>query len=263
MIASINNQAPLVSIITIVFNNANLIRNAIESVLSQDYQHIEYILIDGGSNDGTKEIINSYKDEISVLISEPDKGIYDALNKGIEHSSGEYIAILHSDDLFCNSSVVSNMMNEISKNNAEICFSDMVIVDQDTGEILRYYMASYFKKWMFKVGWMPPHPTCFIKKSLFYEFGVYSLDYKVAADFDFLVRVFFNREINWAYLNQITVKMRDGGISNSGIKGKKLISSEIKRSLKSNHIKTLFILQLVRYLIRLVEIFKKPRVESD
>lgn len=259
----VSNNDQLVTIITIVFNNVKFISNAIESVISQDYPNIEYIVIDGGSTDGTLEAIDKYKDNISIFLSEPDDGVYDALNKGICHSSGDFIAILHSDDLFCNSRAVSSMMNEISNSNAEICFSDMVVIDKTSGLVLRYYMANYFRRWMFRIGWMPPHPTCFIKKSLFREFGLYSLDYKIAGDFDFLVRVFYKRKINWSYLNQITVKMRSGGISDSGLKSKNLINYEISRSLKSNNIWTLYILQIFRYLIRLIEIIKKPKHNYD
>jgi glycosyltransferase involved in cell wall biosynthesis len=252
---------PKVSIITVVLNDVKHIANSIESVLSQEYPNIEYIIIDGGSSDGTIEIINNYKDNVKIFISEPDKGIYEALNKGIILSNGDYVGILNSGDLYSNSKVVSNFMDKISKRNAEICFSDMVIVDEKTDIVLRYYMASYFKRCLFRTGWMPPHPTCFIKKSLFKEFGLYSTDYKIAGDFDLLVRFFYGRQINWAYLSQVTVRMISGGISNSGIKSKKQISYEIRKSLKSNKIRSSYMLQLIRYLIRLIEIIKKPKHE--
>ncbi len=247
------------SIITVVYNNVEGIRSAIESVISQDFSHIEHIVVDGGSTDGTIEIINEYLDKISVFISEPDKGIYDALNKGILLASGDVVAILHSDDKFCNTHVCSDIMKYMDKTRTEFCFSDMVIVDNLSGKILRYYMASYFKRWMFRIGWMPPHPTCFIKKSLFDEFGLYSLDYKVAGDFDFLVRIFYARDINWAYLNRVTVKMRQGGVSNTGFSSKKLIAKEINQSLRSNNVWSLPIFQLGRYFIRLLELLIRPK----
>jgi glycosyltransferase involved in cell wall biosynthesis len=255
------NQSNLikVSIITVVYNGVDSVREAVKSVLSQDYKNIEYIVIDGGSTDGTIDVIKEYQDKISVFISEADKGIYDALNKGIAHSSGDVVAILHSDDQFCNTCIVSDMMHKMDKSNAEFCFSDMVIVDNLSGRILRYYMASYFKRWMFRIGWMPPHPTCFIKRSLFDEFGVYSTDYKIAGDFDLLVRFFYGRNIRWSYLDQISIKMSEGGVSNSGWKGKRLIVDEINHSLKSNGVWSLSIFQFIRYLIRLVEMIVKPK----
>jgi glycosyltransferase involved in cell wall biosynthesis len=248
-----------VSIITVVWNNNTTIKNAINSVLSQTYKNIEYIIIDGGSTDGSVEVIEKYRDKISVFLSESDKGIYDALNKGIDLSTGEVITILHSDDLFYDNSVVSDMMNRVSETNAEICFSDMVIVDSSLKKVLRYYMSSYFSPWMFRIGWMPPHPTCFIKKSLFDEFGLYSLDYKIAGDFDFLVRIFYSRDINWGYLNRITVKMRQGGVSNDGFSSKRVIAREINQSLRENNVWSLPIFQLGRYAIRLLELLIKPR----
>ncbi len=247
------------SIITVVWNNNTTIKDAISSVLSQTYKNIEYIIIDGGSTDGSVEVIEKYRDKISVFLSESDKGIYDALNKGIDLSTGEVITILHSDDLFYDNSVVSDMMNRVSETNAEICFSDMVIVDSSLKKVLRYYMSSYFSPWMFRIGWMPPHPTCFIKKSLFDEFGLYSLDYKIAGDFDFLVRIFYSRDINWGYLNRITVKMRQGGVSNDGFSSKRIITKEINQSLRENNVWSLPIFQLGRYAIRLLELLIKPR----
>ncbi len=251
---------PLVSVITVVYNNSKHIRGAIESVLSQDYFRTEYIVIDGDSTDGTVEIVKEYKHKISFIISEPDEGIYDALNKGIRHATGDIIAILHSDNIFCDKEVVSDMVFKMINRDAEFCFSDMVIVDNESEKLLRYYKANYFSRWMFRMGWMPPHPTCFIKKSLFDEFGLYSLDYKIVSDFDFFVRIFFGRDINWAYLNRITVKMRSGGLSNSGLKSKKLIADEINHSLSINKVWSLPIFQLGRYLIRLLELVVKPKI---
>jgi glycosyltransferase involved in cell wall biosynthesis len=250
---------PLVSLITVVYNNAQYIKDSIQSVLSQDYARLEYIVIDGGSNDGTVEIIEEYRDQISVFVSEPDKGIYDALNKGILHASGEVVGILHSGDLFCNEFVVSASIQQMRNTSSEFCFSDMVVVDNISGKIVRYYMAHYFRRWMFRIGWLPPHPTTFIKKSLFDEFGLYSTKYKISGDYDFFVRIFFAREIKWTYLNLVSVKMRMGGASNSGFTSKKLIFDEINRSLKSNQVWSLSIFQLGRYLIRMFELVMRPR----
>ena len=248
-----------VSIITVVRNNKETIKDAINSVLNQTYKDIEYIVIDGASTDGTVGIVQSYRGKIDKFVSEKDKGIYDALNKGIQLATGEVISILHSDDLFCDEYVVSDMVNKMSEKEAELCFSDMVIVDSKSDKVLRYYMANYFKRWLFRMGWMPPHPTCFIKKTLFDEFGLYSLSYKVAGDFDFLIRVFYGRDIAWTYLNRVTVKMRLGGVSNSGLSSKKIIASEINRSLKANKVWSLPVFQLGRYVIRLMEMLVKPQ----
>jgi glycosyltransferase involved in cell wall biosynthesis len=256
-------NGPIVSVITIVYNRVEYVRSAIKSVLAQDYPNIEYIIIDGGSIDGTVEIINEYQSEISVFVSEPDKGIYDALNKGISFASGDVIAILHSDDLFYDKSVVSDMVSRMADTGAEFCFSDLIIVNQSREKVLRYYMASYYRRWMFRIGWLPPHPTCFINKSLFDEFGLYSTNYEVAGDFDFLVRIFFGREINWAYLNRITVSMRHGGASNSGWKSKIRNIREISQVLHDNNIFSLAVFQILRYFIRLGEMIIKPKYNQN
>jgi glycosyltransferase involved in cell wall biosynthesis len=248
-----------VSIITIVLNNVKEIEKAIKSVQSQNYPLIEHIVVDGGSTDGTLEIVKQASSKKIKFISESDNGIYDALNKGIALATGDVVAILHSDDEFYDEYVVSDVMEYMEEAESEFCFSDMVIVDSLSRKVLRYYMAHYFKRWMFRIGWMPPHPTCFIKRSLFDEFGMYSTDYKIAGDFDLLVRFFYGRKIRWSYLNQITIKMSAGGASNSGWQSIRLIFNEISRSLKSNGIWSLSIFQLVRYIIRMLEIIIKPK----
>lgn len=249
-----------VSIITVVFNNVKTIKDTIDSVASQDYNNVEYIVIDGVSIDGTINVIEECRDEISVFLSEPDSGIYDALNKGIQLATGDVISILHSDDVFYDKFVISDMMSRMLVKNSEIAFSDMVIVDTSMTKVLRYYMASYFSPWMFRMGWMPPHPSCFIKKSLFNEFGLYSLNYKVAGDFDFLVRIFYGRKIDWTYLDRITIKMRDGGMSNDGFTSKMIIAREINQSLQANNVWSLPIFQLGRYFVRLLELVIKPKL---
>ena len=248
-----------ISIITVALNSEKTIKDTIKSVIFQSYRSIEYIVIDGGSTDRTIDVIKKYKSDIDIFISEPDAGIYDALNKGIKLATGEIIAVLHSDDLFYDEFVVSDMVNKMTDSVAELCFSDLIIVDHSGEKILRYYMAHYYKQWLFRIGWLPPHPTCFIKKSLFDEFGPYSTKYEVAGDFDFLVRIFYGREINWTYVNRIMVKMRYGGASNSGWKSKKRNAQEISQVLRDNNVFSLPVFQLLRYLIRLLEMFVRPK----
>ena len=252
---------PKVSIITVVYNNQEHIQGAIQSVLNQDYSNIEYIVIDGNSNDGTISAIEEYSDQIDCFISSPDKGIYDALNKGIELSTGEIIGILHSDDLFVDERVVSDIVAAMEKQEAEFTFSDVIIVDPDTKKVIRYYMAHYFSPWMLRIGWVPPHPTAFIKKSIFKEFGNYSLEYRIAGDFDYFVRIFYGRKIHWTYLDRITVIMSSKGISNSGFANKILMAKEINKSLKANKVWALPVFQLLRYIIRIVELIVKPKTK--
>jgi glycosyltransferase involved in cell wall biosynthesis len=253
---------PLVTIITVVRNNVEFIRDTIESVLSQDYPNVEYVVIDGESTDGTVEIVKEYAQKISFILSEPDKGIYDALNKGIKKSKGSVIGILHSDDLFYDNHVISEMIHKMEEDKTELCFSDLIILDRNTEKILRFYMSHYFKRWLFRIGWLPPHPTCFISRALFDEFGLYSTNYKIAGDFDFLVRIFFGKKIRWSYVNRVTVKMHIGGQSNSGWHSKRMCAKEINISLHENHVWSLPIFQVLRYIIRFWEMVVRPKQEK-
>ena len=233
-----------------------------KSVFSQDYSNVEYIVIDGGSTDGTLDIIEEYVNKISAFISEPDEGVYDALDKGILSANGDYLGILHSDDIFCDDKVVSDVIQTLKDKRSDLCFSDLVILNEVSGKVVRYVNPHYFRRWMLRIGLHPPHPTIFLKRSLFDEFGLYSTNLQIAGDFEFMIRVFYGREINWSYMNRISVKMRSGGKSNSGLSSKILCAKEIHESLNMNNIFTLHFFQVVRYLIRVKELLIKPSLKS-
>ncbi len=174
-----------ISFIIVVYNSKNTIKETIESVLHQDYPLIEYIIIDGQSNDGTLDIIKMYKDKISKLISEKDNGIYDAMNKGIKLANGDIIGILNSDDIFENNKVISKVVKIFKTNSINSLYADLKYVNRyDTDKIIRYWKSSPFIKNSFKNGWHPPHPTFFVKKEIYEKYGYYNLNFKISADFE-------------------------------------------------------------------------------
>jgi glycosyltransferase involved in cell wall biosynthesis len=247
---------PKISIITVCFNSAKTIRNTIESVISQDYPNIEYIIIDGGSSDETVAIVKEYADRIAVIVSESDRGIYDAMNKGVALASGEIVGMLNSDDVYINEHAVSELMKTMQDARADSVFADLVIVDPiDPGKVLRYYDSSYFTPSKFRFGWMPAHPTFFVKKSLYDKVGPYSLDYKISADYEMLIRLLWVEKATYAYLPKPLVRMRHGGASTSGLGRNWLLNKEIVKACKANGIYTnlsLLALKIPRKLIGLI-----------
>lgn len=204
-----------VSIITVSFNSAKTIEDTIKSVLSQTYPDIEYIIIDGGSIDGTIEIAEKYGDKIAKLISEPDNGIYDAMNKGIKLASGEIIGILNSDDFYADESVIKNIVEAMEKENADVCWGDLVYVRRkNTLEIIRYWKSSEYHSGKFKNGWHPPHPTFFVRKSVYSQYGLFNTDLKIAADYEIMIRFLERHKVKSCYIPKLMIKMRTGGKSN-------------------------------------------------
>lgn len=240
-----------VTIITVVYNN-ELIKSAIESVLCQDYSSIEYIIIDGGSKDQTLSIINNYANSIDVIVSEPDMGIYDAINKGIALASGDIIGILNSDDFLADNNVVSRIVSSFSDDvNLEALYADVIFVDSmDTNKILRYYSSKSFKPWMFRFGFQPAHPTLYVKKNVFTRVGIYKTKYSIAGDFDFLLRIFLIYKVKGKYINDLWVKMRQGGASTSGIGSVLKINSEILSICKENGVYTNITLIYSKYFVK-------------
>ena len=248
---------PKISIITVCLNSQKTIEGTIQSVKSQTYKNIEYIIIDGLSSDQTLSIIDNYKEDVDILQSEKDMGLYDALNKGIDCSTGEVVCILHSDDVFQHDNVVMRVMEKFTTEKSDLCLSNMVIVNEKN-RIVRYYPSHYFSKFLLLTGWMPGHPATFITREIYNRVGLYSLDYTIASDFDFFLRVFKEEDLKVSILREVTLRMKLGGKSNRDIQSKITISKEIKRALRSNGFLASYFLQIFRYIIRLVEIIIRP-----
>lgn len=226
-----------VSIITVSFNSAKTIADTIESVLSQDFPQIEYIIVDGGSSDGTVEIIQQYQDRINHWVSEKDRGMYDAMNKGIALATGDVIGILNSDDVYMNTHVVSELMELMQAKRAQVVFADLILVDQDHPQkVLRYYDSSHFHPNKFKYGWMPAHPTVFVKRELYEAVGKFSTTYQIAADYEMLIRILAIQRARYAYLPKPIVRMRSGGASTASLSRNWILNQEIVRACKENGI---------------------------
>lgn len=205
----------LVTIITICYNRKATISQSIKSVLNQDYQEIEYIVIDGNSSDGTQEIIKSYSDKIAKYVSEPDKGMYDAINKGLAMATGDVIGLMHSDDVFFDNKVVSKIVDAFKVNpDADAIYGNGIYVTNDEHQkIVRNRMGGEYDFKNIKRGWLPLHPTVYIKKSIINQYGNYNLNFKIASDTEFLLRYLYKYKVKTAYLNSYIVKMRMGGLS--------------------------------------------------
>lgn len=244
-----------VSIITVTYNSEKYLETCIRSVLSQTYHNIEYIIIDGDSKDGTKAIIDRYKDKIAIYVSEPDYGIYDAMNKGIKAATGDIVGILNSDDLFENNQVISNIVGEFTQDGAlDMVYGDLLYVLPDSTEtIKRKWISRPYYKNFFDEGHVPPHPTLYIKRHIYQKVGLFDLDYRLAADYEFMLRAFKKHNFRSKYISQYLVRMRLGGATNKSagniVKGNK----EILRAWKANGIAAPLSLMPKRIYRRLIQ----------
>jgi glycosyltransferase involved in cell wall biosynthesis len=210
-----------VSIITVALNSAEYIEDCIQSVVSQNYKNIEYIVIDGGSTDGTIEIIKKYEVEIAKWISEPDRGIYDAMNKGLSLATGDIIGILNADDYYSHKDVLNNVVNIMSRYGTNSCYGNLLYVKKsNTDKVHRYWQAGPYKASNFYKGWMPPHPTFFVRTKIYDLYGHFNLTLGTSADYELMLRFFLKHKINTAYIPGILVKMRMGGKSNVSLRNR-------------------------------------------
>lgn len=226
-----------VSIITVAYNAAETIEETLQSVASQTHPEVEYILIDGGSTDGTLELIERYRNVVDVLVSEPDAGIYDAMNKGVSRATGEVVGILNSDDAYADPDVVADVVRTLQAAAADACYADLDYVDRtDPSKILRRWTSGAFRKSAFKLGWMPPHPTFFLKKTAYERHGTYRTELRTSADYELMLRMLYKHEVSVAYLPRVIVKMKMGGQSNASLKARIRANKEDRMAWKMNNL---------------------------
>jgi len=241
-----------ISIITVCLNSAKHLSDCIDSVRRQSYNNIEYIIVDGKSTDGTVDIIRENMDIIDHFISETDRGMYDAINKGIKMATGDVIGILNSDDMFANSDVVSEINACFCQTGTDSLYGDLVYVDpQNAFSIKRVWKGKEFKRSRFKLGWMPAHPTFYIKRSLIEQYGLYENHFYTAADYEFMARYLFKNHCSAIYLQQILVKMRSGGMSNGNLKNRFRANRRDYLAMRRNNIPFSFFVSILKPLSKL------------
>ncbi|MEP6584758.1 MAG: glycosyltransferase family 2 protein [Ginsengibacter sp.] len=247
-----------VSIITVTLNSAKYLIDCIDSVRSQDHPDIEHIIIDGKSTDGTLGIIRRNERHISAWISEPDRGMYDAINKGIALASGDIIGILNSDDMFASADVISQIVKCFKETGTDSVYGDLVYVNPvNTNKVFRYWKGLPYNRSRFKIGWMPAHPTFYIKRSLIEKHGPYENHYFTAAYYEFMARYLYLIKITSRYLPKMIVKMRNGGISNGNIYHRLRANRRDYLAMKKNNIPFPFIVSILKPLSKIPQYSKK------
>jgi glycosyltransferase involved in cell wall biosynthesis len=244
-----------ISIITVVYNNEKTITEAMQSVLLQTYKDIEYVIIDGKSKDNTVGLINESKDKLGYFISEKDNGLYDAMNKGILVATGDVIGILNSDDLYQDLDVIASVMEQFNNDpELDILYGDLVYVkSDDTNKVVRNWKSKSYYKRFFENANVPPHPSLFVRSKVYKEAGLFDLEYKLAADYEFMLRVFKKHNFKSKYINRLIIKMRLGGATNQSLTNIVNQNKEILKSWRNNGLQAPFYLMLLRVFKRLVQ----------
>ena len=248
-----------ISIVTAVFNGAETIEDCIKTVIGQTYSDIEHIIIDGGSTDGTLDLLKQYEDNIAKIVSGSDNGIYDAMNKGIKLAKGDVVGILNSDDMYADEFVIENVVKATSENKVDTSYGDLVYVDQDnTNKIIRHWKSGNFYRERFKKGWMPPHPTFFVKKHIYDQYGIFNLEFPLAADYELMLRFLYKYNVSTAYIPEFLVKMRTGGCCRPGILNTSKNVIENYRAWKINGLNPNPITFVLKPLSKTLQYFNRP-----
>jgi len=243
-----------VSIITVCYNSAATIQDTFESVLCQTYSDIDYVVVDGNSNDETVNIIKEYEKKFNGKmhwISESDKGLYDAMNKGIKMANGDIIGILNSDDYYASNNVLTSIIEEMTKKNIDSCYGNLLYIKKNKS--YRYWRSGIKKS--FKLGWMPPHPCFFVKKSIYEKYGCYRLDCGFTADYELMLRFLEKQQITTSWINEVFVKMRIGGVSNKNISSRIEAYKDDKAAWIVNNLKPYFFTILLKKIIKISQFF--------
>ena len=244
-----------VSIITCTYNSAATIADTIKSVNAQTYQNIEHIIVDGLSKDNTLEIVKEFAGERQIIKSEKDNGIYDAFNKGIRMATGDIIGVLNSDDFFTSDTIIEQVVNAFNKGNIDAVYGDIHFVKPDNlNKCVRYYSSKSFRSWMMRMGFMFAHPSFYVKREYYENLGLYKTDYKIAADFELLLRFVVKAKIKCKYLPLDFVTMRTGGASTESFKSKNIINRECLRACKENNYYSNIFLMWLRLVYKAFEL---------
>jgi len=241
-----------VSIITVTYNSYETLLDTIESVNSQDYKNIEHVIVDGASTDKTAIAIKKYLPPHAIFVSEPDEGLYHALNKGISMASGDVIGVLHADDIYANQKVISKVVQKLKTAQTDTLYADLHYVSKkNPNRIIRNWKSGNFKRDKFLNGWMPPHPTFFARKTLFDKYGLYDTNFKRASDYELMLRFLFKHEVSSCYLPETIIKMRVGGISNGNVPARIKANMEDRLAWKINNLKPRFLTLYLKPLSKL------------
>ncbi len=238
-----------ITVITSTFNSSGTLRDTFNSILRQTWQDFEYVVVDGGSTDGTVEIIREYEKRFGgrlKWISEPDKGIYDAMNKGLRMATGDVVGILNSDDFFSSTDALSTVARVIE--GVDAVYGDVHFVRPDNlQKCVRYYSSKAFRPWMMRLGFMPAHPSFYCRREVYEKYGLFDSSFRIAADFELLLRLIFVNRISTRYINKDFVTMRTGGASTSGLASHRRILKEHFRAYRQNNIHSNLLLEGMRY----------------
>lgn len=244
-----------VSIVTCCYNSGSTVEHAIQSVLAQDYPDIEYIIVDGLSKDNTLEVVNQYADRIANVISEKDDGIYDAINKGVRAATGDVVGLLHSDDFFNGSDAISKVVAAFS-DEVDAVYADLqYVAKENPDKLIRNWKSGPYRPNLFKTGWMPPHPTFYVRKSVYDRLGLYNTELRISADYELMLRFIQKHSIRVAYIPEVLVKMRVGGQSNMSLKNRLQANLEDKKAWRMNDLRPGLLTTTLKPLLKIKQYF--------
>jgi glycosyltransferase involved in cell wall biosynthesis len=255
----LNGGQVKISIITVVFNNERTIEDTILSIEAQTHSDIEHIVVDGASTDGTMDVLQRHRGKIAQLVSEPDEGIFDAMNKGIRLATGEVIAFLNADDIYADNTVLAQVAAVFSDTAVDACYADLVYVDPvDLNKVVRFWKSQDFKPGLFQKGWVPAHPTFFARKKVYQQYGDYDVGLRLASDFELMLRFLEKFKVKSVYVPRVFVKMRTGGVSNNSILNIIQQNMDIYRACKKNSVPVSPLFAFTKIISKLSQFYSKP-----
>lgn len=249
---------PTVSVITVCYNSAKTLGRALQSVADQDYPNVEHIVIDGASSDATADILDRFRHGLAQVVSEPDKGIYDAMNKGLQRAGGDIIAFLNADDHYATQHVLSSVVAQMTEHGLDALLGDVAFFHEARPDrVTRRYRSDRFHPGRLAWGWMPAHPALFLRREVVRKAGLFKTDYRIAGDFEYIIRVFHGRHLRYRHLPEVLVRMQAGGASTDGLQAKFRLNREVLRACRENGIRTNMLKILSKYPMKLLEILAR------